>query len=82
MNFPDLQALSGMTRSETAEYLGVSTDMVRQWLNGRMRAPEGAISELTDLVSKIELTALGHDWDLPYDSCYKEAKKIQLRRGK
>lgn len=82
MNFPDLQALSGMTRSETAEYLGVSNDAVRQWLNGRMQAPEGVLSEMKQLVDDIMLRALGHDIELPFDSCYKEAKKIQLRRGK
>lgn len=47
-----LLSLSGLSQAEAADFHGVRLDTVKSWSAGRNRAPEGAISEVRDLIAK------------------------------
>ena len=45
-----LLALSGLSQREAADFHSVRPDTVKSWSAGRNRAPDGARSELIDLI--------------------------------
>lgn len=87
-SFSELFLLTGMSTSEGMEYLGsngvpLRKDTFLDWRSGKEKnVPVGIIYELQALIGDIEKVADGFTMiDLPYDSCYREAEKIRLRKN-
>lgn len=49
--FSTLRAATGLSLSETADYLNVSQKNVERWVDGVREPPEGVIKEMSELVA-------------------------------
>ena len=77
--FTSIFPLTNLSKSECADYLGVSERFVQRMINGQAEAFPDMIERLKELRQAIELVAEGHEIELPYASSEKEAVRETLR---